>query len=126
MQSKIQLGKFVLIAAFIVTAGTRAQISTTSLLDTIQHTAFNYFWTEANPANGLIRDRSQSGSPCNIAAVGFGLSALCIGVDHGWLGRDVARDRIVTTLKTFWQKPQGAGDGYIGQFGLFYRFLDMT
>ncbi len=26
--------------------------------------AFDYFWNEANPANGLIKDRSTPGSPC--------------------------------------------------------------
>jgi hypothetical protein len=97
-----------------------------AILDTIQHSAFNYFWFEANPANGLIRDRSTSGSPCSIASTGFGLSAICIGVDHGWVSRAAARDRVLTTLKTFWYGPQGSGDGYIGNFGLFYHMLDMS
>jgi hypothetical protein len=96
------------------------------LLDTLQHTAFNFFWNEANPANGLIKDRSSSGSPCSIASVGFGLSAICIGVDHGWVSRPAARDRVLTTLKTLLHGRQGSGDGFIGQYGLFYHFLDMT
>jgi len=116
--------------AFVIILSTSlnvsAQISTTALLDTIQHTAFNFFWNEANPANGLIRDRSQSGAPCSIASVGFGVSAICIGVDHGWLSRSAASDRVLTTMKTFWYGPQGDGDGYIGEWGLFYHFLDMT
>lgn len=106
-------------------------ITTTALLDTIQHTAFNFFWNEANPANGLIRDRANvsttSNADCSIASVGFGLSAICIGVDHGWVGRAAAKDRVVTTLKTFWYSPQGGGtSGYIGNFGLFYHFLGMN
>jgi hypothetical protein len=115
-----------LVAVCSFGANALGQISTEALLDTIQHTAFNFFWYEASPANGLIRDRSQSGAPCSIASTGFGLSALCIGVDHGWVTRTAARDRVLTTLKTFWNGPQGSGDSYIGNYGLFYHFLDMT
>jgi hypothetical protein len=102
------------------------QITTEALLDTIQHTAFSFFWNEANASNGLIKDRSTSGSPASIASVGFGLSAVCIGVDHGWVSRTMARDRVMTTLRTFWYGSQGEGDGFIGLFGLFYHFLGMN
>ena len=68
--------------------------STEALLDTLQHTAFDFFWNEANPANGLIRDRYAPGSTfASIASVGFGLSAIPIGVDHGWVARPAAADR---------------------------------
>ena len=111
----------------LVTSGAAAQIFTEALLDTIQHTAFRYFWQEANPSNGLIKDRSQSGAPSSIAAVGFGMSAICIGVDHGWVTREAARDRVLTTLRTFWEGPQGpAPTGVMGYKGFFYHFLDMT
>lgn len=112
------------VALLVARAG--AQISTEALLDTIQHTAFKFFWEQANPSNGLIKDRGPGNSPCSIASVGFGLSAICIGVDHGWVSREAARDRVLTTLNTFWTYPQGTGpSGYIGAFGLFYHFLDM-
>lgn len=109
----------------------RGQITNDQLLDTLQHTAFNFFWNEANPVNGLIKDRSNAngggGAPCSIASVGFGLTAICIGVDHGWVTREAARDRVLTTLRTFWTGPQGSGtSGYIGYKGFYYHFLDMT
>lgn len=98
-----------------------------ALMDTLQHTAFNYFWFEANPANGLIKDRSTPGSPASIAAVGFGLSAICIGIDHGYITRAQGQARVLTTLNTFWTGPQGtAASGTIGLVGLFYHFLDMN
>jgi hypothetical protein len=112
----------------LTTAGTpaRAQITDDALLDTLQVTAFRYFWNEANPANGLIKDRSTAGSKCSIAANGFGLSAICIGVDHGWVSRADARARVLTTLLTFWNGPQGSGvGGYMGYKGWFYHFLEM-
>lgn len=96
-------------------------------LDYVQRAAVDFFWYEANPHNGLIRDRSQRGSPASIAAVGFGLSAIHVGVERGWIVRTAARDRVLTTLKTFWEGPQGtAASGTIGYRGFFYHFLDMT
>lgn len=105
----------------------QAQLSDGELLDTIQHAAFAYFWIEANPTLGLIRDRSTSGSPCSIAAVGFGLSSICVGVDHGWVSRDDARTRVYNTLHTFYTWPQGTSAiNTIGYKGFFYHFLDMN
>lgn len=105
----------------------RAQTGTDALIDSLQHRAFNYFWYEANPTNGLIRDRNTLTSPASIAAQGFGLSAICVAVDHGWVSRAQARDRVLTTLQTYWNGPQGPGaTGTIGYQGLFYHFLDMT
>ena len=94
-------------------------------LEYLQATAFDFFWFEANPANGLIRDRTQPTSPVSIAAVGFGLSAICIGVDHGWITRGEAADRVLRTLQTFHSAPQGPEKtGAIGHKGWFYHFLD--
>ena len=115
-----------LLAAGLV-APARAQ-TTAALLDTLQHSAFNFFWNEANPANGLIRDRYAPGSTfSSIASVGFGLSAIGIGVDHGWITRAQGRTRVSTTLRTFYNGPQGTNAlGMIGYKGFFYHFLNMT
>jgi hypothetical protein len=102
-------------------------LTTPALLDSLQQTAFNYFWLEANPANGLIKDRSTPASPASIASVGFGLSAICIGIDHGWITRDAGQARVLTTLDWFWNAPQGStSTGTTGYKGLFYHFLDMN
>jgi hypothetical protein len=96
-------------------------------LDYLQYAAFQYFWREANPTNGLVRDRSRPDSVSSIAATGFGLTALGIGIDRGWVSRDEGRRRALRTLETFWEKPQGASpDGCIGHRGWFYHFLDMN
>ena len=114
------------LSVLIPAAGARA-VETAVLLDDLQHGAFDYFWNQANPANGLIKDRSTPGSPCSVASTGFGLSAICVGVDHGWVSRAAARARVLTTLNTFWNGPQGpATTGTIGYHGLFYHFLDMN
>ncbi len=104
-----------------------AATSDSAFLDLLQRSAFDFFWNEANPGNGLIKDCSASGAPCSIASVGFGLSAICVAIDHGWITRAAGRDRVLITLKTFWQKPQGRNpQGYIGYKGFFYHFLDMN
>ena len=54
----------VLVLAFAAPA--RAQTNE-ALLDTLQHAGVMYFWNEANPANGLIKDRSTPGSFCSVA-----------------------------------------------------------
>ncbi len=96
-------------------------------LDLVQRASFDFFWQEANASNGLIKDRSASGAPCSIASVGFGLTAITIAIDRGWITREAGRTRVLNTLKTFWTKPQGREtSGRIGYKGFFYHFLDMN
>jgi hypothetical protein len=63
------------VLALSIPAGAQA-LTTEALLDSLQHGAFDYFWNEANPSNGLVKDRSTSGSPASIAAMGFGFTAI--------------------------------------------------
>ncbi|HAB15252.1 MAG TPA: Tat pathway signal protein [Verrucomicrobiales bacterium] len=96
-------------------------------LERLERAAFDYFWKEANPTNGLIRDRSKPDSKCSIAAVGFGLSAINIGVERGWISRPTGRVRVLTTLRTFAEGQQGEQpDGVIGHRGWSYHFLELN
>jgi hypothetical protein len=114
-------------ASEAATATPQPFASNKDFLDLLQQTAFDYFWYEANPTNGLVRDRSRPDSFCSIAATGFGLTALGIGIDRGWITRDQGRDRTLATLRTFWEKPKGPNStGVIGYKGWFYHFLDMN
>lgn len=102
-------------------------VSDDEFLDYLQQANFDYFWYAANPANGLVPDRTATGSACSIAAVGFGLTAIGIGIDHGWISRAQGAARVLTTLDTFLQKPEGTNSsGTIGYNGWFYHFLDMN
>jgi hypothetical protein len=95
-------------------------------LDYAQYAAFAYFWREANPENGLIRDRSQPFSAASIAAVGFGLTGIGIGIDRGWITREEGSERTAVTLRALWEKEQGIGEtGASGYKGWFYHFLEM-
>jgi hypothetical protein len=97
-----------------------------AFLDTLQRRTFDFFWERTNPRNGLTPDRWPTKSFSSIAAVGFALTAYPIGVERGYIGRDQARDRALTTIKFFWGAPQGdAAEGMTGHKGFFYHFLDM-
>jgi hypothetical protein len=94
-----------------------------ALLDLIERASFDYFVHEVNPANGLIKDLCLAFSKdrypvASIASTGFGLTALCIGVERGWISREDAYERIVTTLDYFLTQMQH-------KRGFFYHFVDM-
>jgi len=115
------------IESSVVRATPRPFADDSAFLEYLQQTAFDFFWYEANPKNGLVRDRSQPDSVCSIAAVGFGLTAIGIGIDHGWISREEGRDRVLKTLQTFWNGPQGTNsEGMIGYKGWFYHMLGMN
>lgn len=65
-------------------------------LDALQRHAFAYFLNETNAANGLVADRTQTGAPASIAAVGFALAAYPVGVERGWMTRTDAIERTPT------------------------------
>jgi hypothetical protein len=94
--------------------------------DEIEERTFRYFWETVNRKNGLIPDKWPYRSSASIAAVGFALPAYAIGVDRGWCTRAEARDLTLTTLRFFWNSPQGPErTGVTGYKGFFYHFLDM-
>ena len=78
-----------------------AAIAPERLLDDVQHRTFNFFWETANPKNGLVPDRWPTHSFSSIAAVGFGLTAYGIGAERGWVTREAAAQRVLTTLRFF-------------------------
>jgi hypothetical protein len=96
-----------------------------AFLDLVQRTAFDYLWYETNPTNGLVKDRSTDASRSSIAAVGFGLSALPVGIDRGWISREEGRARVLTTLEFLGNSPDGPEADATGYKGFYYHFLDM-
>lgn len=97
-------------------------------LDVIERRAFDFFWNEADPGTGLIRDQVGNFGPetndfrlhrASIASVGFGLSAYVVGVERGWITREQAEERVRNTLRTFDEELER--DGY----GLYYHWIDL-
>ena len=71
---------------------------------------FRYFWEQAGTDTGLVKDRcnvqvsTDNGVVANIAATGFGLTALCIAENLGFVLRDPAIQRVTMTLESLWKK----------------------
>lgn len=97
-----------------------------AFLNDVQHRTFKWFWETTNPQNGLVPDRHPQVWFSSVASVGFGLTAYPIGVERGWISREQALERTLTTLRFFWNAPQGPqATGMTGYKGFFYHFLDM-
>ena len=97
-----------------------------AFLDTLQERTFGYFWRLSDARTGLTPDRAPTQSFASIAAVGFALGAYPVGVERGYVTRTQAAERVLTTLRFFWQAPQGPeASGRTGHQGFFYHFLDM-
>src|SRR5260370_3395056 len=93
-------------------------------LDEIERAIFLYFWEQASSTAGQVKDRAlargnDTRTVSSIAATGFGLTALCIADQHGYMARANVIARVRATL-TFLlsQMPH--------QNGFFYHFVDMN
>lgn len=91
------------------------------LLDEVQRRAVLFFVECLHPRTGLVRDRaSNSGRDsydvASIAATGYGLAALPIGVERGWIERQDAIARAERTLRYVLQMPH--------KHGWLYHFVD--
>ena len=80
---------------------------------------------EANPANGLIRDKTLRGAPASIAAVGLALATIPVLVEHGVISREFAPEIALRRLRFFRDSPHGPEPDATGYKGFYYHFLDM-
>lgn len=69
------------------------------LLEAVQRQTFRFFWEGAHPDCGLTRDRIPVGPPDREDLVvtggsGFGVMALIVAVERGWVSRDEALARL--------------------------------
>jgi len=93
-------------------------------LDELESTAFHFFWEQASPETGLVKDRcnargSDKTQVASIAATGFGLTAICIGEKRGWVSPHEARARVLTTLRFLWRNLPN-------HRGFFFHFADVN
>jgi hypothetical protein len=78
-------------------------------LDALEQANFLFFWEQANPQTGLIKDRcnvrtKDASLAASIASTGFGLTAICIADERGYIAHAAARLRVVQTLSFLWHK----------------------
>uniref|UniRef100_A0A832MLJ8 Glycoamylase-like domain-containing protein n=1 Tax=Eiseniibacteriota bacterium TaxID=2212470 RepID=A0A832MLJ8_UNCEI len=67
-------------------------------LDMIQRATFRTFWDAAHPVSGLTRERSGSGDVCAAGGTGFGLMAIPVGVERGFVTRAAGAARVLKVL----------------------------
>jgi len=65
------------------------------LLTSVQEAMFRYFYDYGHPVSGMARERKKSDNVCATGGTGFGLMAIVVGVERGFVSRDSAAARIL-------------------------------
>ncbi len=64
------------------------------LLTKVQQQTFRYFWDFAHPVSGLARERNTSGDIVTVGGSGFGVMAILVGIERGFITREEGVDRL--------------------------------
>ncbi len=93
-------------------------------LEELERAIFEFFWEEASPQTGLVKDRcnvrtQDTSVVASIAAAGFGLTALCIGEKRGYVPSREAYARVLTALRFLWGRLPN-------HRGFFFHFADVN
>src|SRR2546428_1477981 len=108
---------------FVEPADAPYQGTDEQLLDEIQRAIFNFFWNEASPNTGQVKDRAlangnDSRTMSSIAATGFGLTSLCIGDRRGYGKSPEILERVRKTLRFL-------ANDLPHEHGFFFHFIHM-
>jgi hypothetical protein len=104
--------------------GSGPPLTDDQFLDEIEQAILLYFWEQASSTTGQVKDRAfaagnDTRTISSIAATGFGLTALCIADQRGYMsGADIVA-RVQTTLNFLLNQMPN-------QNGFFYHFVDMN
>lgn len=76
-----------------------ARLPDEPLLDIVQRQTFKFFWEGAHPVSGLAPDRctihaNAADDKIAIGGSGFGIMAIIVAVERGWITREAAVERI--------------------------------
>ncbi len=69
-------------------------ITDEALLTLVQEQTFKYFWDFAHPASGMARERNSSGDLVTSGGSGFGVMAILVGIERGFITRQQGIDRL--------------------------------
>ena len=80
-----------------------ARLPDAELIEAIQRQTFRFFWEGAHPASALAPDRrtTRPGRVDDLVAIGgsgFGIMALLVAVERGWVSRAAALERLSRML----------------------------
>ena len=84
-------------------AAALADLPDEALIEAVQRQTFRFFWEGAHPESGLAPDRRSTRDVpedhrVTIGGSGFGVMALIVAVERGWVTREAAADRLVNML----------------------------
>ena len=101
----------------------RLTLADNRLLNEMEQMACRYFWEQASPKTGLVKDRARptlrdEHEIASIAATGFGLTALCIAHKRDFIRRAEIEERVLTTLRFLQSK-------MYNNHGFFFHFVNM-
>ena len=68
-------------------------LSDEELLTNVQEQTFRYFWDFGHPACGMARERNTSGNTVTSGGSGFGLMAMVVAVERGFITMEEALQR---------------------------------
>ena len=93
-------------------------------LDDLERSNFLFFWEQASPQTGLIKDRCNARATdtsvvASVASTGFGLTAICIAEKRGFVSHEDARQRVLATLTFLWKTLPT-------HRGFFYHFANIN
>ncbi|GAC1623617.1 MAG: glucoamylase family protein [Candidatus Acidiferrum sp.] len=96
------------------------------LLEEITRSGFEFFWEQADPTTGQVKDRALAAGNdtrrvSSIASTGFGLTALCIADQRGYRASSEIVGRVRVTLTFLLNRLQP-----LGKNGFFFHFVDIT
>jgi hypothetical protein len=104
-------------------------ISDEDLLTLVQKQTFKYFWDFGHPVSGMARERSASDDIVTTGGTGFGIMAMIVAAERGFITRNEALERIqiiTTFLETKCTAYHGAYahwiNGAIGKTQPFSQF----
>ena len=80
-------------------------ISDDDLLTLVQRQTFKYFWDYAHPVSGLARERLGSGETVTSGGSGFGLMAVLVGIERGFINRTQGFERL-NKIVNFLNRPE--------------------
>ncbi|MBX2968531.1 MAG: Ig-like domain-containing protein [Cyclobacteriaceae bacterium] len=69
-------------------------ITDEELLTLVQQQTFKYFWDFAHPASGMARERNTSNDLVTSGGSGFGIMAIIVGIERGFITRQQGIERL--------------------------------
>lgn len=93
-----------------------------AFLEMVQKKTFEFFLREHHPETGLVKDKANNFGPdttatASIASTGFGLTAMIVASERGWVTKEEAQKYCTMTLRFFLNRMEE-------NRGFFYHFVN--